>query len=206
MSGNVIITPFLPLSVFGQYARIKNNFSRGELSAGFAGNVLIIRSGIGSKNVFDAIETLKDANCANILFIGSCGGIGDTAIGDILLAEQSGAPAMKGLVTEFSGFMESKGTSFKLSRIHSVESIKDETGALMDNLEKGGFLGVDLESNVFARASASNGFRACAVLYVTDRPLKRPFTERFTPEERKRIVTARETVVRTTMEFFGSFK
>jgi len=69
-------------------------------------------------------------------------------------------------------------------------------------LKKGGFLGVDLETNLFQRISATNSFDACAALYVTDKPLKRPFTERFTKEEREKIVGARDTLVRNVVGLF----
>jgi purine-nucleoside phosphorylase len=202
VSKNVILAPFLPLRVFEQYAKFEKAFSEKSFCAGFGANLTVIRSGIGVKNVFAALEALKDSRCSNIIFIGSCGGIGGVEIGDIIVADRTGFSGDHGVSARFEKWLNDKCAAFKISRIYSVESVKDETESLIDNLEKGGFLGVDMETSVFQRVSAAHGFDSCAALYVTDKPIKRPFTERFTKEEREKIVSARDTIVRNTIGFF----
>jgi len=201
---NVILTPFLPPKVFTPYKKFDKVFLGNGASACFADSLSVICSRISSQNIFTALELLKGSRCANIMFIGSCGGIGGAKMGDILVADQKAVLNITGLGSSFSKYLGNNGIAYRNTRVHSVESIKDETAALIDNLEKGGFGGVDLESNVFQRTSASNGLSACAVLYVTDIPRKRPFTSKFTQEERDIIVRARDTVVKAAVEFMGN--
>ena len=198
---NALISPFLPLRVFEPYVKIEKIFTGKHVSAGLAKNICVIQSGIGVQNVFNAVEALISTNCRNLIFIGSCGGIGRAAIGDILIADQKAVTGIHTFSESLEVFLTQTGVPFKSSRIYSVETVKDETEALIDNLEKGGYLGVDIETNVFNRTSASNAFNACALLYVTDIPLRRPFTERFTKEERDKIASARDTAVRSAVRF-----
>jgi len=198
---NAVITPFLPLKAFEQYAAIENTYFQNDVSAGFAKELTILRCGIGAQNIYSAIEALKNTNCRRVVFIGSCGGLGKARMGDILIADQKGVLGVQGLAGSFGEYLKIKGVPASLARIYSVESVKDETEALIDNLEKGGFLGVDLETAVFARTAAMNALESLAVLYATDLPLKRPFTARFTPAERDKISAARDMVVKNTLGF-----
>ena len=198
---NFIITPFLPLRVFEPYIKIGKTLDQKDISAGLSDNICVIRAGIGVQNVFNAVESLIDTNCKNIVFIGSCGGIGRAAIGDIIIADQKDATGIHTFPDSLASFLKNNNIPFKTSRIYSVESVKDETEALIDNLKKGGFLGVDIETGVFNKTAASNAFNSCALLYVTDIPLKRPFTEKFTVQEREKIVTARDSVVKSAVNF-----
>jgi len=198
---HAVVTPFLPLRVFEQYVKFEKSVVEAGYCAGFARDLTVICSGVGAHNVFGVLEALKGTRCAGVMFIGSCGGLGRTRIGDILIAEVCDPSGLRGFREKFEAFLKKGGVVFETSKIYSVESVKDETQALIDNLEKGGFGGVDLETGVFTRVAASNGLNACAALYATDRPLKRPFTEKFTKEEREKIVLARDTVVRNTVAF-----
>lgn len=201
ISRNVILTPFLPPKVFTPYAKFDKSFLGNGASACFADNLSVICSGVSAQKVYDALSLLQGTKCRNVLFIGSCGGLGGAKIGDILIAEQKQSFNVEGLGVSFAKYLRDSGIAFSAARVYSVESIKDETQALIDNLEKGGFGGIDLETSVFQRTALSNGFNAGAALYITDKPRVRPFTARFTPEERGAIVSARDTVVRSAVKF-----
>jgi AMP nucleosidase len=228
----VILTPFLPLKHFEKYGDIVSDFNgklySGAIIAKGAKKVTIVRCGMGSQFMGDAVLLLKETPVKEIIFLGSCGGLKDCRIGDLIVCESAFngegfsryhvkdfimkevfeegmlIPADSGYtekLREFvAGRLEDKGF-LKVGDIFTIGSIMAETQENLLNIEKKGFRGIDIELSAVYRAAQTIDLRSAGLLFVSDLPLERPLGEELKLSEKKDYSVGLERLVRFSMEF-----
>jgi len=228
ISGTVIITPFLPLGKFKEYLKPDGDFS-GRLYSGFtSGEVTVIRSGIGDRLLGDAVLLLREAKAKKILFVGTCGGLNDCAIGDILVVtaafngegfskyhtpgfsianEIASGELIKGdpgYAKDLSGFLADRMDPTKELRsgaVFTIGSLMAEHERNLVHLAKAGFLGVEMELSAVYRAAAVGGIPAAGLVAVSDLPLTKGPGENITSREKNALNETIESIVRFSSGF-----
>jgi len=170
-----------------------------------------VRCGIGDRLLGDAILLLKEAGVNSVIFAGSCGGLKDVSIGDIIVCEKafngegftrhfnesSDISAMlddpewvaadKGLAETCDKIINEKsgpGTQCKKGLIFTTGSLLVETDDNLELLRREGFTGIEMELSAVYGAAGMAGIRAAAVLYVSDLPGEKPLWDPLGAEDK----------------------
>jgi purine-nucleoside phosphorylase len=228
----VVITPVIPLKRFKEHCRPGPDF-RGRLYAGFTagdtnGGVTVINCGVGGALAGDAVMLLEGSPARRLLFVGSCGGLKDCRVGDLILAESafdgegfsryhakmSGMekvfetgrfiPAEPEQHDRFSRFLDEhreKDIDLKKGDIFTIGSLLAERRENMEKVEEKGFRGVDMELSAVYCAAGAAGIKAAGLLFVSDLPLEGPPGRPPAPRERTGYDNAVGEAVRLSMEF-----
>jgi len=219
----VILTPFLPVNYFAAYAPGMKIMKKRSIETGISEMLTVIRTGMGGPATGDVVLMLNNTGCKTILFVGSCGGIGKAAIGDIILAESVCIgegfsnyflpgrqvniqeniilQADSGLLSQFSDYCSRNNTAFTTGRVFSVGTMFAETKELIQTLENMCFLGVEMEVSSLYSAARFCGMKALALLYVADLPSSKPFFREHSAEDKDKIKAARSALVQSAVEF-----
>ncbi|NQT32696.1 MAG: hypothetical protein HQ594_03375 [Candidatus Omnitrophica bacterium] len=212
----VILTPFFLLKRFSKLFEEHKTFS-GKLFSGSVASkngkeVGLIGCSIGASLAGDAVLLLKNTSVSNILFVGSCGGVGDCNIGDIIIGEnafngegftlyhddkfdmdrilskENMIPADLSYIEELGVFLGKRAPAeihLKKGNIITIGSLLAETPENLCSLEGKDFKGIDMELSAAYQAAAKIGLRAAGLLFVSDLPLRKPAWEELSREDRE---------------------
>ncbi|MGB2879966.1 MAG: hypothetical protein WBD24_07275 [Candidatus Omnitrophota bacterium] len=232
ISGTVIVTPFFYLDSFDKFSDIASTFKGKVYSGGTLYRdgkyVTVVRCGIGDRLMGDAVLLMKETPASKIIFIGTCGGLKDREIGDLVLCESafSGEGFSQyhiqnsGMDTVFdTGQMSyaddeyvGKMKEFVLGRgdeeinlnsgsIFTIGSLLAENRENLMQIEGKGFIGIDLELSAVYSAARAIGRKAAGLLFVSDLPLKKPLGEELIPGEKKAYSDGMDKVIRYSVGF-----
>lgn len=216
-----IVTPFLPVKGFSKYCDTLESF-KGRTYSGITASregvkFAVVRSGMSSQLAGDAAALLADQGVKEILFTGSCGGFGPCKIGDLVIAKRAfdGGSFPQSIskdifklerfiasatdyTRELERFLLGKtedNETLKKGDIFTISSLFLELGDGIREVEKKGFLGVDMELAAVYSACGDANISASSLLFVSDLPLSAPFWEMDPDEE---II---EKVIKLSLEF-----
>jgi len=198
---NVIITPFVSLENFSSICKIEKSF-KGML---YSGKILsknnkkltVIKCGIGPGLMGDAVLLLGISYVKNIIFFGSCGGLKDCELSDIILGEKAFNGEGFGLYykqdfnikdvfldnnyekatccyTEQLKKHVSKESKVKVGNIFTIGSLIAETKENLIYIENKGFLAIDMELSAVYKATEIISRNITSIMFVSDLPLKNP--------------------------------
>ncbi|MFH1621685.1 MAG: hypothetical protein ABIA97_00990 [Candidatus Omnitrophota bacterium] len=209
---DVIITPFLNLEYF------KKN-EKSKINQGFIFSVLtekkfsVIKTGMGSSFVGDSVVYLKDTPCQRLYFIGSCGIVSNSKVGDIVVVEKALA---------WESFSEILGKKFPQLFIKANSSLLQKFLALNKNIKKTNLatLGslsleeklvnylrgkkievVDMEVSAFLSATKYFKIPGLALLYTTDIIKNKPYFRELSKKDREEIKLARQEAISLLCDF-----
>ena len=196
----VILTPFLPLKKFGESCDIVQTF-KGKLYSGIVAlknNVkfAVIRCGMGSQIAGDAVLLLGSAPVEEVLFVGACGGLGSSKIGDLIICEKAfDGGSFSRSCDDTSSFIDiiSRGelisadtdytrdleeySHLRKGNIFTIASLCSELSSDIKKIEDESFFGIDMELASIYAASKKMNIRSTALLVVSDLPLTKPLWE-----------------------------
>ena len=159
-----------------------------------------------------------------ILFTGSCGGVGNISVNDLLVCE--GALSGEGfsryyaedftvedvlkrgevtlpheeLTGELSSFLEGE-KELKKGKVFTTGSLVAESGEFIKAIEKEGFLGIEMELSAVYTAARKAGISTCSLLYISDLPLEEPMWKESTEEEKEKRRKCLEKIVSLSVDF-----
>jgi len=231
LKGTVIVSPFLSSNIFKKYFKETNPFKgrlfSGFISSGFKNSFLFIKTGMGDRLTGDALMLLEDTSVERIIFIGACGGLEGSNIGDIVLCnrafngegfsryhddnfnfekiynEGSFVSADKDFSSSLNKFFEKREKNGKIIEgdIFTIGSLLAETKENLLYLEDKGFAGIDMELSAVYHAAQSINKPAVGAVVVSDLPLKRPLGSDFTDDEKKAYDSSMKRLVDNIVEF-----
>ena len=229
----VIITPFMSLKRFTEDGEVLESF-KGRVYSGkklksARGEYTLIYSGIGDRLLGDAVLLLGTVTPAEeILFAGTCGGMNECQIGDIVLCERAfngeGFSAyykkdfsMRDIfdrgelisadgkyISVLKDFFDEKITDerpFRSGDIFTIGSLAAESKETLLNIQGKGYLGVDMELSAVYKAAAASGLKSAGVLVVSDLPIEKPFWESLTSFEEDEYNSGVEDMVDVLKDF-----
>jgi purine-nucleoside phosphorylase len=231
-SETVILTPFLPLDRFKKHGNVRASF-KGKVYSGIivcrdGRDITIVRCGLGDRLTGDAILLMKNTGAKKIIFTGTCGGLKDCRIGNLIVCENAfngegfsryyaesaglenvlNTGEMVNADIEYTGalknFIQEKISdkyALKCGNMFTIGSLLAENKENLMNIEGKGFTGIDLELSAVFHAARTIGRKAVGLLFVSDLPLKRPLGEKLTAQEKKDYQDGLDQVVRLSMEF-----
>jgi len=227
-----IITPFLSLKLFRQYCDADKNF-KGKLYSGFTAqkngkNATIIYCGMGDRLLGDGVMLLKESPVKEIIFIGSCGGLKDCEIGDLILCEDAfnGEGFSRYYEDNFKmdnifhegnliqgnsdyteqlyQFLCSKiddNPGLKRGSIFTIGAVTSEKKEIIQAIEGEDFSGIDMEISAAYSAANASGLKATGLLFVSDLPSRKPFWNKMDPKDKIRINNAIGQIIQLSLEF-----
>ena len=200
LPNKAILTPFLSLKKFAESCDIVQTF-KGRLYSGIIAsknniNFAVIRCGMGAQIAGDAAALLGNTPVEDLLFVGSCGGLGSSKIGDLLICEKAfDGGSFSSSFNNNSSFADiiSSGelipadpnytkdleeySSLRKGNIFTVASLYSELSDDIQKIEDEGFCGVDMELASIYSAARKMNIRPAALLFVSDLPLTKPLWE-----------------------------
>jgi len=210
-----ILMPILPrnaLNLFG----IKN-LSRGKIySSGNANNFTLINTGIGASFTGDAILYLSNTNCKNLILFGSCGLVKSSnslnigclvapvecyameSFTDMLLKYHNFKKFYPDKIL-LESFLNYNKTILKVN-CATLGSLKLEEDYLCLFAEKNVQV-VDMECSGFFSAAAHMNIRAMALFYVSDIINEKPFYNKFSPEDKTKLLSS----IKSSVQFLCNF-
>lgn len=189
--------------------------------------ITVVNTQIGAPLTGDCILAMAhSANVKNIIFTGSAGAVNPNyKIGDFLFSHESVigegfSRYVRGLekdcfgetsygdseytseiVKKASNLVKKLDSHLYSGKIFSTDSILGENKAFFEYLEGKGCDAVEMESSAVFTAAKKANKRACAVILVSDLPLRyRNLFEGVTPEEQLKFKTLRKKIPRLLME------
>ena len=200
---NVIITPFLPVRFF--LSSVAGEVHHCNDYAEFDhGSSAIIRCGTGKTAVLDCCKALSPS-CHTVLFVGSCGGIA-TQLGEVLIAQPPAeAPTLYRCSTQVLSFCAARHISARQAIIQSIDEPLSNNLEHIQELKKKNIDAVDLESASFLEFARSAQWNAAALLYVSDLPETKPYTQPHTPDDRLLVTNGRTAACKTAADFLKEY-
>ncbi|KJJ85096.1 Nucleoside phosphorylase domain protein [Candidatus Omnitrophus magneticus] len=199
-----IVTPFFPLKYFkGHGEKIHKEFN-GRLYSGFIAEknnifFIVVYCGIGDRLLGDAVILLAKAGVKEVLFIGTCGGLGEVMLGDLLIPVKAfngegfsiyyrknfsmeklfeysdNSNSDKSYIGNITQFVQKnyKGTRFIRSEvsIFTIGALSIETKENLTAIYSRGYIGIEMELSAVYSAADVSGIKAGAILVVSDLPL-----------------------------------
>jgi len=189
--------------------------------------ISVVGTNIGAPLAGDCILAMGHSkNVKNILFSGSAGALNpEYRIGDFVISDESiigegfsryarnigidyfgeishgnGDYAAE-IATSAAELVKAKGSHLYSGRLFSTDSILGETKELFDFLEKKGCDAIEMESSAVFTAAFKAKKRACALVLISDLPLRyRNLFEGITLEEKARFDSLRKQIPMMLME------
>ncbi len=231
MPGRVIVTPFIPLKKFKEHCHELSSF-KGRFYSGFTAeqygcNFGVVYCGVGDRLLGDAILLLEEAGGDSVIFAGSCGGLKDVAIGDIVICEKAfnGEGFTRHLKEDSDirailndpqwGYADKalgdvckkiidqqSGPDIKCEKgsIFTTGSLLVETDENLNILREEGFTGIEMEVSAVYGAAATAGIKAVAILYVSDLPGEKELWELLNDAQKLRYDKGFRQLVRMSVE------
>lgn len=139
--------------------------------------------GIPSSGIY-ATELIRFYGVKQIMRIGTCGGLGDIKIGDILIAQSASTDSSFNRL-QFNGYdlaavadfkmmrkinevAEKKQISLKMSHIFSTDLFYNDSPSFIENLKKYHIEGIEMESAGLYGIAMREGIQAVSLLTVSD--------------------------------------
>lgn len=228
--GSVLVTPFISPKRFKDHCSSSAEF-RGMLYSGFiakkgAKSTAVVNCGMGDRLMGDAVLLLGETRMERLVFAGACGGLGSSAIGDLIVC--SGAFPGEGFsryaekpfdIDDILRFGEivpasvpetSKLLDFALKEsvdasiirkgsVFTIGSLVAEDRDTLDRVKDGGFSGIDIELSAVLKAAENIGCRASAMVFVSDLPAEKPLWEPLSAEEKTRYNKGVSELVRLSV-------
>jgi purine-nucleoside phosphorylase len=161
--------------------------------------VSVIGSGMGIPSLAIYVTELARAHgVRRIVRIGTCGGVGDVAIGDVLLAQAAStdsnfnrlqfgghdlaACADFGLLRAVADTAAAQGIAARIAHIFSTDCFYDGDPLLHERLRQHRICGIEMESAGLYGLALREGFAALSVLTVSDHLLR---GDSMPPEQRE---------------------
>ncbi len=228
----VIVTPFLSVDKFKDYCEGSGKF-RGKMYSGIIASkngqdFSVVHCGIGDRLMGDAVLLFELAPVKKVIFVGSCGGLNDGKVGDLLVCENAfdGEGFTKyhmpdlGIEDVFKGgkmvsssgdytaklknFFEkniSKTISVTAGDIFTIGSFLAESRENLLAIDGKGFSGLEMELSAVLQAARKAGITAAGVVFVSDLPLKKPIWETLTSEDKTAYNEAVRELIRLSVDF-----
>jgi purine-nucleoside phosphorylase len=147
--------------------------------------VSVLGSGMGIPScAIYATELARDHGVRRIVRIGTCGGVGAVALGDVLLAQAAStdsnfnrlnfgghdlaACADFGLLQAVAGAAAAQAMPVRVASVFSTDCFYDGDAELVARLLRHGIAGVEMESAGLYGLAMREGVRALSVLAVSD--------------------------------------
>lgn len=177
-------------------------------------DLTLVRTGAGAAFAGDAVLYLKETPCENIILFGSCGSVGDLAIGDLivpslcyakesfselLLTESKEWPATypdKGMLESFCR----KETALRQGVCLTVGSLKLEEEGVESFRDRGVDV-VDMECSAFFSASRFIKRKALSIFYVSDIIRSKPFYATLSAQDKIRLALSIKKAVEAVRRF-----
>ena len=226
-----VISPFISeKNIEEKYETIKK--FRGKLFSGvlFKHNneeVVYIKTGIGSAFSGDAVLLLGETAIKNIIFVGTCGGLGEGSFGDLVICERAfDGEGFSRYLTHDVGEMLEKNKfvscdnlfldtfeSYIISAsgigkgqrgdIYTIGSLLAETKNNLVAIEKKGFIGIDMEASAIYNAASKINKKILAVLVISDLPLEKNICKVEGSFEKKEIIKRVNEVLHLGIDFLS---
>jgi nucleoside phosphorylase len=221
---NVVLTPFIPLNRFVSGNEQKISFN-GRLYSGLilsakTGVFTVIKCGLGASVAADCLAFLDDTRARNVIYAGSCAGVNDACIGDVILCDEAsdgtGYFNYAGKRTDIDkilkdavpfraapGMVEclSKNPDIKKGSVFTIGSLVAETAENIEQIRDKGFKGIDMEIAAVYNAAETAGIAAAGLLFVSDIPSRRPFWETLEGDDREQYRKGMNRVVKLSVEW-----
>lgn len=235
MPRDIIVTPFIPLKRFQEQCRPVRRF-KGRLYEGFTGSnngssFGVVRCGIGDRLLGDAILLLEGSGATRVIFAGSCGGLAEVEIGDLIVCDR--ALDGEGFTRHFrrgsdiSSVLEDAqwvspdkdlsetcakiiyektpaGIKCKKGPMFTTGSLLVETEGNIKKLSESGFAGIEMELSAVYAAALSAGIKAASILFVSDRPGDKPLWEPLSRKDKDSYNRGLRELVRMVVECITS--
>ncbi|MFH1552840.1 MAG: hypothetical protein ABID83_04300 [Candidatus Omnitrophota bacterium] len=188
----------------------------------------VVHCRMGDRFMGDAVLLLNVSPVSKMLFAGACGGLTDCGIGDLVICESAfngegfsryygrdfdmkrifdmgelnsaDAGYTESLTKFLSRWMPDK-TALKTGDIFTTGSLVAEQRANVLEIEKKGFMGIDMELSAVYCAARVAGLKAAGLVFVSDLPLKKPLWETLAPPEKNGYDMGAGELVRLSVEF-----
>jgi len=227
-----VVAPFIPVEKFSHNGHLVDTFKGKMYSGGIierdAKRFAVISCRIGDRLVGDAILWLKGSPVKNIIFVGSCGGLNGSNIGDLLVctaafngegftryhcsekqiedilkeeALMRGDDKYTNKCADFICEHISRDMKVTEGEIFTIGSIAAETCENIKIISRHGFKGIEMELSAVYSASKISGIRAVGLLYVSDLPGEKAIGEELSQTEKKNHKRGLNEVVRLSTEF-----
>ncbi len=147
--------------------------------------VSVMGSGMGipSMSIY-VTELVRHYGVRRIIRIGTCGGLGDVAMGEVLLA-QSGSTDSRvnrmqfgghdlstcadfGLLRAAADAASERGVPVRMANVFSTDCFYDGDPQILDHLRRHRITGVEMETAGLYGLAMREGFQALAILTVSD--------------------------------------
>ncbi|MBF0216332.1 MAG: hypothetical protein HQL30_04980 [Candidatus Omnitrophica bacterium] len=227
----VIITPVFPLKYFKGYYPADTLF-KGHLYSGFISGkggdkIAVVHSGLGDRLLGDAVLMMSETSALELIFLGTCGGLKDTKIGDIIVAESAvdgegfsryhreGFSVSKlidcpgglekgdpGMVTRLYGVLSEKMGRVRKGPIFTIGSLLAETPANLSEIAKKGYCGIEMELSAVYRASEVSRIKSAGILAVSDIPGSKGLGEEEDPGEKAASAKAIRDMIEQVAQTF----
>ncbi|MFH1460034.1 MAG: hypothetical protein ABIG64_06660 [Candidatus Omnitrophota bacterium] len=210
ISHKIIISPFFNNKIFKEKLEEPKNF-KGLLFYGINGmhkgeKISYINTGIGQEFVVDCVLGLANKKDCKIIFLGAVGAVKDLSFGECVYIEKAFFD-----ITYYKKFgigindaslifkpdlnfadlslrlAQRKGINLKNVSLISLHSLWDQNEDLIKNIKEKNIQTIDLECALFYAAAEKSQIKSIALCYVSDLILSRPFWQKFSPDERKKI-------------------
>jgi AMP nucleosidase len=229
--GKVLITPVFPLKYFKQYYPEERSF-KGRLYSGYfsgkgAEEIAVVHSGIGDRLLGDGVLLLAETRVKELLFLGTCGGLKDTKIGDIIVAESAfdgegfsryyreGFSALKlmdspggleksdrGSVARVYDALSKRTGRVRTGPVFTIGSLLAESPGNLAEIAGKGYCGIEMELSAVYRASEVAGIKSAGILAVSDLPKTKGLEEGQNADERTAFDNAITDMIRIGVEVF----
>lgn len=147
--------------------------------------VSVMGSGMGiPSSAIYATELARVYGVRTIVRIGTCGGVGDVELGDVLLAQSAStdsrfnrlhfgehdlaACADFGLLRATADTAQARGVDVRVANVFSTDCFYDGDAELLARLRRHGIAGIEMESAGLYGLAMREGVRALSVLTVSD--------------------------------------
>ncbi|TXH72651.1 MAG: purine-nucleoside phosphorylase [Lysobacteraceae bacterium] len=147
--------------------------------------VSVMGSGMGiPSSAIYATELARTYGVRRILRIGTCGGVGEVSLGDLLLAQSAStdsrfnrlqfgdhdlaACADYALLRAAADTASAQGVAIRVAHVFSTDSFYDGDPELLTRLRRHRICGIEMESAGLYGLGMREGFQALAVLTVSD--------------------------------------
>ncbi len=229
---NVILTPFIPLKRFKKYCDASGMFS-GTMYSGYFSTVnndelAIVHCGIGDRLAGDAILLMGKAEVKNLIFLGTCGGLKEIEIGDILICDGAAdgegfsryyrkdfsfepLTARENIIEGDPDYIEEVHRYFnkhagkgivKKGKVFTIGSLLAETQKNISIIKEKGFVGIEMEMSTVYQAAVVSSISAAGIAIVSDIPEEKPLWEYPYKDKETGFNESFEKAIRLSVEFF----
>lgn len=215
--------------MFAAHGRIKERF-KGKLYSGVkvetgGKEFCVVKCGIGSGPAGDAIMLIAESCAEEVVFLGSCGGLGELSLGDIVVGNSAfngegfscyhdgsllgkifgDNGKLKGRSTGYTEklkiFMKENNETVKYADVYTIGSLTAESKDFLSRIEKKGFSAVEMELSAVYTAAERTGMNAVGILFVSDLPLSAPLWSVMDAPAKEKCAHAKKKSIEIAVDF-----